>query len=135
MVIGEIFKKLSDTYYPLDESGDTLELSADQEKADAYGHFRNCIHYVAEYKSSGVMKAVTQLDSTVKQLKDKGKKIDKIFLVLNKIPKFERRLFTVRNEKLYSTNNNRTILIDGMEINTIYRRNLSEFRLRLIIGG
>jgi len=88
--------KRVDKQYDLDKEEDLLELglnpNADLKIADKYAHYQNCKHAVIEFGST-LHKAVEQVESTVKQLLDVGKKIDFLFIIVNRLNTWEKRTF------------------------------------------
>jgi hypothetical protein len=85
-----------DKHYDLDNTAHLLELgldpNADLKIADSYDHYQHCKDAVIEYGST-LHKAIEQVESTIKRLLDKGKKVDLLIIVVKRLSRFEQRLF------------------------------------------
>ena len=73
--------KKIDVQYDLDDESHLhklgLDPKADLKIADKYAHYSHCKHAVIELKSSStVSKGIKQIESTIKRLLRKGKKVD-----------------------------------------------------------
>ena len=124
-------KEVDKKYYP-DEMIEKLGLKNDKKICDGYGHFKNCKWFVLECKSRvEIGKGIEQLESTIKQLMAKGKKIDKAIMVIDAIGRQETRKYEVKPDgKLYSKITNKPILLPGkIKIEVIYSNMLSRERI------
>lgn len=88
--------KKPDKQYDLDNESDLLKLGldpkADLKIADKYAHYQNCKYAVIEFGST-LRKAVEQVESTVKRLSTLGKKIDIPIIVVDRLNRWEKRIF------------------------------------------
>lgn len=109
--------KKIDEQYDLDNESDLLKLGlnpkADLKIADKYAHYSHCKHAVIELKSSStISKGIKQIESTIKRLLRKGKKVDFAMIVVKRINTYERRLFTQgKDNMLLNPSTNKTIRI------------------------
>jgi len=96
--------KMPNEEYNLDNKSDLRKLGLDPDVdvkiADKYVHYRNCRYAVVEFKGSTLRKAVTQLEVTVKRLLGIGKKVDFAIIVMNRLSRWEKRIFKRRMDKV-----------------------------------
>lgn len=121
-------KSVDEKYYP-EEMIRKLGLKNNEKICDGYGHFRNCTWFILECKSRvEIGKGIEQLESTLKQLREKGKKIDKAIMVIEAIGRQEKRKYKVgKDGKLYSRITDKPILLPGkIKIDVIYSNMLSK---------
>jgi len=122
---------IDEKYYP-EDMRKILGLENNKKICDGYGHFKNCKWFILECKSRvEISKGIEQLESTLRQLLSKGKKVDKAIMVMDAIGKQERRLYKVgKNGKLYSKVTNKPITLLGkIKIEAIYSNMLSNERV------
>ncbi len=91
--------KKIDEQYDLDNETHLLQLGlnpkAELKIADKYAHYTHCKHAVIELKSSStVSKGIKQIESTIKRLLKRGKKVDFAIIVVKKINTYEKHFFT-----------------------------------------
>ncbi|UZE92410.1 MAG: hypothetical protein IB616_00930 [Methanosarcinales archaeon] len=122
------FNALVDEKYTPEQMISELGLDRAKKICDGYGHVTNCQHFVQELKSKNIKRGVEQLLSTVEQLENKGKKVDKIFLIINKLGKSELKKFKYdrRYGLLYLKNARNPIQVRGKPIRIIRKEELSE---------
>jgi len=88
--------KTPNEQYDLDNKSDLLKLGlnpkSDLKIADKYVHYQNCKYAVIEFGST-LHKAVEQVESTVKRLSNLGRKIDIPIIVVNRLNRWEKRMF------------------------------------------
>jgi len=122
------FNALVDEKYTSKQMISELGLDKAKKICDGYGHVTNCQHFVQELKSKNIKRGVEQLLSTVEQLESKGKKVDKIFLIINKLGRSESKKFKYnrRDGLLYQKNARNPIQIRGKPIRVIHKEEISE---------
>lgn len=89
--------KLPDEEYDLDNEIHLQKLNFNPKlglkRADRYVHYPDCKHAVIESKSNTLRKAVAQLESTIRQLLEQGKKIDFPIIVADRLNRWEKQIF------------------------------------------
>lgn len=99
--------------YNLDDEGQLNELGlnikSDLKIADRYVHYQNCEHAVVELKSSSLHKAIEQIEATVERLINAGKPVNYAIVVIDRLNRYEQRLFKrrERNHVLINPNTNK----------------------------
>jgi len=94
---------------------------------DAYVHitidvppFTKCKYAVIEFKGRSIKKALAQLESSVAALRKNNKKIDYAIIMLKRhISKYEQRLFSAEDKKLYQRvgkGERKPIVIDNIPV-------------------
>ncbi len=90
-----------DKRYDLDDKHDVLTLGLDPEPdlkiADEYSHYEDCRFAVIEYGST-LHTGVKQVESTVNRLLTLGRKIDIPIIVVDRLNRFEQRIFKRRKD-------------------------------------
>jgi len=109
-----------DEEYDLDKPMDRnkLGIADDDKHADGYCHFPECTWMVQESKGKGHLQAaLTQLESTVRQLLKNGWKVTLTVVVVEKISRLERRLFHVdpKTHELRMKDTARGVKISGVQ--------------------
>jgi len=91
-----------DMEYNLDDENDLAKLGLDPiatgKIADRYVHYRDCKYAVIEFKSSTLRKAVEQVENTVRQLLGRGKRIDYVIIVMDRLSRYEKRILKRRRK-------------------------------------
>jgi len=121
-----------DEEYDLDNPDDLnkLGLASDRPHADAYCHFKNCKWVVEERKGVGhVMVALTQLESTVRQLLDNKRVVTDTVIIMEKLHYSERNRFLVDpiTHQLRSKDTGDNIRIQNLQepVKVYFKRDLS----------
>lgn len=96
--------------------------------ADGYGHTKQCIYFLQECKSNQIKDALIQLEDTANRIFEKRKHLDKLFIIANKLSKYEQREYVIAHGKLCNKKTKRPIVIRGMEVNFIFRKDLTKWR-------
>lgn len=116
--------KKPDRQYDLDEESDLLGLGLnpdiDVKVADKYVHYRNCKHAVVEFKSSTLRKAIMQLEVTVKRLLSVGKKVELAIIVMNRLSRWEKRIFRRRRDRILLDPQTRKPYTIKVRLGTLY---------------
>jgi hypothetical protein len=91
---GIFYQEVSECY-PEKEIIGKLGLDDHKKVVDAYGHHKSCKWFVFEDKNSkrGVKDAIEKAESTIEQLKQKGRNVDMVIIRIQGIGKRERELF------------------------------------------
>jgi len=77
-----------------------LNMKTIDERADRYAHYPHCDWAVIEWKGSTVPKAIRQIQSTVKELVQHGKKVDMLIILKKRLNRFEQRLYKRRKDRI-----------------------------------
>ena len=110
-----------------------LNLPSDCKTADYYYHYKRCTWVVLEAKGSKIGTALSQLESTVKELRRQKYRVDRVIIVLDEMSivekkKFERGRDFILYEKRGSTRKPGTV--QGISVWLIYRREFPIIRRR-----
>jgi hypothetical protein len=96
--------KLPDELYDLDKETDLQKLNLNSKSglkiADNYAHYQHCKHAVIESKSNTLRNAIEQLESTMKQLLEAGRKVDLPIIVANRLNRWEKQIFKRSKENI-----------------------------------
>lgn len=115
--------------YSDDDLKERFGLNKKEKIADGYGHHNKCIWFVQECKTKGTKRAIEQLTSTVRQLREKAKPVNRIFYIADRIPKSENTLYRVNDGKIISRINGKIIKIENIEVEYIPTKELTGARV------
>ena len=107
-----------------------LGLSPEEKIADGYGHAKTCQWFIQECKTSQIKRALEQLESTARQLFDKGRPVDRLFIIGKRISRTEKRIYqrdckSLRIMKKLDGINQTPVIICGLEVHFIDESTLS----------
>ena len=103
--------QLKDTYYVVYDEEALKDLCGEGRSADCYVHFTGafrCTHALIEVKGKKISVALTQLENTLKALRNKGNKVDEVYIFCSGISKRESKRYVVRNHVLYKREGRKT---------------------------
>lgn len=109
-----------DEEYDLDNPEDQRKLGISQSEphSDGFCHFANCHWLLQERKRANQIKiAIEQLESTVRQLQNNGRKVSEAIIVMRKLSRAEQRRFYVdpKTHELRSKDSAQGIKVVGLQ--------------------
>ena len=111
-----------DVKYSTADLRDKFGLDPNKPTADGYGHHKSCEWFVQEVKSTDLDWAVEQVKSTIEQLKDHGKPVDKAFIVIKREPRSAK--YEVRRGLLYYKGSKRPCSVRGVVIRVVHEKEI-----------
>lgn len=111
-----------------------LGLDPDRPIADAYRHYKNCKWAVIEFKGrSHLKRAREQLESTVQQLRQKGRPVEYAIVVMEKLRPPESKIYgrdDRTHEVYFRAATNRRVKIDNIPLLLYFTREVREVEER-----
>ena len=97
------YREEFDETYNENEIRDLLNIPKNVKACDGYGHHVSCKWIIQECKPNNIYECLTQLEETAERLLNSGHKIDKAFIILDKLSKNDKRRYRIdkKTRRLY----------------------------------
>lgn len=108
-----------------------LGLDPNQKIADWYFHYPNCLKAVQESKGSYLRDSIDQLGSTIRQLKQRGEKVNLAIIFMERLGR-EKQLYEIdkNTDNTLKHKSGKEVKVEGVSIHLFVRANVRELRTR-----
>jgi len=106
-------------------------LDPDQKIADWYFHYTNCLFAVQESKGGYLRDGIAQLESTILQLKQKGRKVHLAVVFMERLGR-EKQLYDIDRDRdnTLLRKSGKEVKVEGVGVHFFVRNDIRELRAR-----
>ncbi len=117
--------------YSEDDLFSKLGLDRNQKIADWYFHYPNCLKAVQESKGGYLRDSIAQLESTIRQLKQKGEKVNLAIIFMERLGR-EKQLYEIDKnaDNTLKQKSGKEMKVEGVSIHLFVRADVREIRAR-----
>ena len=126
-----------DEVYDEDKIREILKIPRHRKACDGFGHHVSCKWIIQECKSRNIYEALVQLEETLEKLLSANYRVDKAFIILDKISKNDKKRYKIdrRTRKLYPINGrNPIVLRGGVEVFVLTKNEVREEVVRWFLA-